>query len=38
MQASLQLRQRRVDLQRRAQVPRARIADVVATKAAHVQV
>jgi hypothetical protein len=36
--ASLQRRQRRVDLQRHAQVPRACIADVVEMKAAHEQV
>jgi hypothetical protein len=36
--ASLQRRQRRVDLQRHAQVPRACSADVVDIKAAHVQV
>jgi hypothetical protein len=36
--ASLKRRQRRVDLQRRAQVPHTFIADVVVTKAAHVQV
>jgi hypothetical protein len=36
--ASLQLRQRRVDLQRRAQVPRPCSADVVARKASHAQV
>ncbi len=36
--ASRQRRQRRVDLQRRAQVPRAFIADVFLIKATHVQV
>jgi hypothetical protein len=36
--ASPELRQRPVDLQRRTQVPRASIADVVASKAANVQV
>jgi hypothetical protein len=36
--ASHELRQRRVDLQRRTQVPRACIADVVAIQAAHVHV
>ena len=37
MSALLQLRQRRVDLQRCAQIPRACSADVVPRKAAHVQ-